>query len=191
MDLVPSLRDVVRDAGLQAVKLSVAFEADRKGHARILDKHRVAVSDGEKHAFWSVPSLEQLFRGDRPPPADMDHYPEEYTPHFFFIESQLLTLCDAMGDRSDQELEEIYFALRRRPDGRSLGVAHDFVWEVSALLLGCHALSSAEFTALIGALVQSTRKWGLRPISRNYVGYLRKTFGDAHSSRFLSTNLPP
>ena len=182
MDLVPSLRELVRDAGLQAGKLAVTLEADGKGHVRIPDKHQISVSDGEKRALWPVPSLEQLFRGDRPPPADMDHYPEEYTPHFFFVESQLLTLCDAIGDRSDQELEEIYFALRRRPDGRSLGVAHDFLWQVSVLLLGCHALSSAEFTALIGALAKSTRKWAMRPISRNYVAYLRKTFGEAHSS---------
>jgi hypothetical protein len=185
-DLIPSLRDVVRDAGLRADKLVVALEADGGGKALIRDKHQVAVSDSEKHVFWSVPSLEQLFRGERVPPADLDHYPEEYAPHFFFIQTQLLTLCDAMGDRNDQELEEIYYALRRRPDGRSLGVADDFLWQVSALLLGCHILSGAEYAGLIGALVRSTRKWAMRPISRNYVAYLRKNFGSAHSSTFLT-----
>jgi hypothetical protein len=68
--------------------------------------------------------------------------------------------------------------LRRRPDGRSLGAVHDFLWQVTALLLGTQALSAAEFEALIGALERSTRKWGLRPVSRNYVGYLHRTLGE-------------
>jgi hypothetical protein len=181
-DLIPSLQEVARVDGLDAQKLIVAVEANGQKRFRLPDKHRVLLSDGQKFAHWSVTSLRELFRGDRQPPPDMDHYPEDYTAHFFFIETQLLTLCDAMGDRTDQELEGIYSELRRRPDGRSLGVAHDFLWQVAALLLGTYTLSEAEFEALIGALVRSTRKWGLRPISRNYVDYLRKNFGGAHSS---------
>jgi hypothetical protein len=76
-------------------------------------------------------------------------------------------------------MEEIYSMLRRRPDGRSLGAVHDFLWQVAALLLGIHVLSAAEFETLIGALGRSTRKWGLRPVSRNYVAYLHKTFQEA------------
>jgi hypothetical protein len=75
-----------------------------------------------------VPTLRELFRGNRAPPPDMDHYPPEYTPLFYFIETHFLTLCDARGDRTDQEMEEIYFMLRRRPEGRSLGASHDFMW---------------------------------------------------------------
>ncbi len=115
----------------------------------------------------------------------MDHYPPEYAPHFFFIENQLLTVCDAMGDRTDQEMEEIYSALRRRPDGRSLGVLHDLVWQIAALLLGRCPLSEAEFEGLLGALVRSTRRWAQRPISRNYVTYLRKTFEKDHEVSVL------
>ena len=181
-ELFPSLSETVRAAGLNVGHLSVAFEADGRGHVRLADKHRIFVSDGQKRAEWLVPSLAELFRGQRLPPPDMDEYPPDYTPHFFFIETHVLTVCDAMGDRTDQELEEIYFALRRRPDGRSLGVVHDLVWQVAALLLGRHPLSQAEFECLLGALVRSTRKWGLRPVSRNYVAYLRNNFGDAHSA---------
>jgi hypothetical protein len=82
-------------------------------------------------------------------------------------------------------MEEVYAALRRRPDGRSLGMVHDFLWQISALLPGRYALSQAEFEALIGALVRSTRKWSQRPVSRNYVDYLRRTFGKAHSSSIV------
>jgi hypothetical protein len=182
---VPSLQEVVQAAGLDPQKLSVALEVDDRKHVLLLDKHSVSVWDGRKMAAWAVPSLRELFRGGQQPPPDMDHYPKEYCEHFFFIETQLLTLCDAVGDRTDQELEEIYSTLRRRPDGRSLGVVHDFLWQVAALLLGSRVFSEAEFEALIGALLRSTRKWGLRPISRNYVNYLRNNFGDAHSSSVL------
>ena len=85
----------------------------------------------------------------------------------------MLTVCDAQGDRTDQELEEIYSMLRRRADGRSLGPMHDFLWQCAALVLGMHALSQAQHEAIFGQLARSVRKWALRPISRNYVTYLR------------------
>jgi hypothetical protein len=84
--------------------------------------------------------------------------------------------CAVMGDRSDQEMEDVYAELARRPDGRSLNVAHDVVWHLAALLLGRVVLSEAEYTALIGAMAHSVRRWAERPISRNYLCYLRKVF---------------
>jgi hypothetical protein len=112
----------------------------------------------------------------------MDEYPPEYCAHFFFIETHVLTLCAEQGDRTDQELEEIYSMLRRRPDGRSLGATHNFLWQVAALLLGTNVLSQAEFEAILSALERSTRKWGQRPVSRNYVAYLRESFQQAASA---------
>jgi hypothetical protein len=100
----------------------------------------------------------------------------EYAPHFFFIEKHVLSICDVIGDRTDQEMEEIYSMFRRRPDGRSLGAVHDFFWQVAALLLGTQALSAAEFEAVFGTLERSARKWGLRPISRFYAAYLHQSF---------------
>lgn len=173
--LAPSLSDVVTAHGLDTARLTVAFEADGRGHIRLVERHSVALSDGRRIVPWPVASLRELFRGDRQPPADMDHYPMEYDVHFFFIEKHLLTLCDAMGDRTDQEMEEIYSALRRRPDGRSLGPVHDFLWQVCALLLGMYELSAAEFAALVGQLERSVRKWALRPVSRNYVEFIRSS----------------
>ena len=46
-------------------------------------------------------------------PPDMDHYPEAYSTHFFYIEDHVLALCDIMGDRTDQEMEDTYSMLRR------------------------------------------------------------------------------
>jgi hypothetical protein len=176
-DLFPTLRTLVESEGLNPERLIVALEVDERRNIRIGDKHSIPVHDGSKMVQWQVPSLQELFRGNRTPPADMDHYPEEYADHFFFIEEHVLTLCEVQGDRTDQEMEEIYSMLRRRPDGRSLGTTHDFLWQVAALLLGTQILSGAEFEALIGALERSTRKWALRPVSRNYVAYLHNTFG--------------
>jgi hypothetical protein len=185
LDLVPSLRELVQAVDLAPERLVVAFERDTQKHIRLVDKNRISVSDGQKITSWPIPSLRELFRGERLPPTDMDHYPPQYTPHFFFIETQVLALCDAMGDRTDQELEEIYSALKRRPDGRSLGIAHDFLWQVMAVLLGRYALSEAEYEALVGALVRSTRKWGLRPVSRNYAAFLRQNLRGEHATFLL------
>jgi hypothetical protein len=176
-DLIAPLGDLVVAEGLDAGKLAIAIETDGRGHIRVVDKHTVAVSDGKKAVGWPVPSLAELFRGDRLPPPDIDHYPPDFGPLFFFIETQFLTLCDLIGDRTDQEMEEVYSALRRRPDGRSVSATHDFIWQVVALLLGRYPLSAAEFEGIVGALLRSTRKWGLRPVSRYYVAYLRDTFG--------------
>jgi len=175
-DLVPALRQIVQADGLNPDRLIVALEADNQRHIRVLDKHSIPIHDGTKMTRWPVQALNDLFRGKRTPPPDMDHYPEEYTPCFFFIENHVLTVCETIGDRSDQEMEEIYCMLRRRPDGRSLGPVHDFIWQVSALLLGTRVLSAAEFEALITALERSTRRWALRPISRFCVAYLHQTF---------------
>lgn len=175
MDLVPvgSLDKVLKAEKWDVEKLRVALLADQHRHIRVQDRHSVPLTEGEKIVFWPVSSLRELFRGNRAPPPDMDHYPPDYCPHFFFIESHFLALCKAQGDRPDQEIEEIYSMLRRRPEGRSLGPAHDFLWQVAALLLGTHVLSQAEFESIFAALERSTRKWALRPISRNYAAYLR------------------
>lgn len=175
VDLLASLGAAVKDARLDSENLTVALPSGRPGQVEVGDRHSILVYDGTNFATWLVPSLRDLLRGDRQPPADMDHYPKEYCPYFYFLEKHFLTFCAGCGDRTDQETEEIYSALRRRPDGRSLGKAHDFMWQVAALLLGTNVLSEAEFDAFLGALVRSTRRWAQRPVSRNYAAYLRNT----------------
>jgi len=178
MQLFPSLQAIVESAGLNPEKLILGLPADDQNQVRILDRHTIAITDGDKAAIWEVASLRELFRGNQKPPADMDHYPPAYTPHFFLIESQLMSLCALIGDRTDQEMEEVYSMLRRRPDGRSIGVVHDFMWQTAALLLACHALSEAEYEGLFETLTKSTRKWGLRPVSRFYLEYLHDNFDE-------------
>lgn len=154
-----------------AIRLAVKVKNDR--YIQMPDRRIVSVTDGKERVEWTVGSLSELFRGEQVPPPDLQQYPPEYVPCFYFIESHLLMLCDAIGDRTDQEMEEVYAALRRRPDGRSLSPIHDFMWQVSALLLGKYALSAAEFEGIMETLLSSARRWGLRPVSRFYVDYLR------------------
>ena len=148
-------------------------EASNEGQIRVTNRQLVTLFDGGKVAQWRVASLRELFRGNRPAPADIDRYPATHVPHFLCIEKHLLTVCNAQGDPTDQQMEEIYSAIRRRPDGRSLGPVHDFLVQVAALSLGMHVLSQAEFEAIFGQLARSTRRWQERPVSRNYVAYLR------------------
>jgi hypothetical protein len=178
-DLFPTLRSLVEAEGLDPERLTVALETDDRGNIRIQDRHSIPVYDGKNCVRWQVAALGELLRSNRTPPPDMNHYPQEYCSHFFFIENHVLTLCAAKGDRTDQEMEDTYSMLRRRPDGRSLGIVHDFLWQVAALLLDARVLSPAEFEALLGALERSARKWALRPVSRNYVAYLHRTFEGA------------
>lgn len=178
LDLAPSLREVVEREGLDPKNLSVGVVADDAGHVPTRDRHSIPVSDGDKAALWSVPSLRELLRGSRTPPRDMSDYPLEYSWHFIYLEDHLVTLCDVKGDRTDQEIEEIYATLRRRPDGASLGDVHDFMWQVAALLVGTQAVSAAELEAIFEQLRSSARKWAQKPVSRNYVAFLRQNLRD-------------
>jgi len=186
LDLAASLRSLVQTHGLDPEHLTVPLLTDGRRNIRVQNRHEVPVSDGKRLVHWPVASLRELFRGSRTPPADMEHYPPEYMPHFYFIENHFLTLCRAKGDRTDQAMEEIYSMLRRRPDGRSLGEDHDFLWQVAALLLGRHVLSGAEFEGLFASLTRSTRRWGIKPVSRNYAHYLETSLHDIRASSAAS-----
>ncbi|MBM3836910.1 MAG: hypothetical protein FJ398_02910 [Verrucomicrobia bacterium] len=180
VELIPSLQELVIAQGLKAEKLQLALEVNEgQKQVRVLDRRSVPLYDGEKAVFWEAPPLREMFRGGRQPPPDseMNRYPPEYSLYFYLIENHVLLLSDQIGDRTDQELEEVYSLLRRRPDGKSLGTVHDALWQAAALLLGTYALSQAEFEAIFGQLARSARHWAQSPISRNYLGYLRKTFG--------------
>jgi hypothetical protein len=176
IELWPTLRTAIEGAGLDPANLSLAVEADGQRQLRLADKQVLVISDGNKTATWKVSSLAEMFRGDRLPPEDIEHYPEAYVPYFFFVEVRFLLLCDTIREPSDQEMEEIYAALRRRPDGRTISATHSAVWQIMALLLGHYVISETEFAGITSALLSSARRWAMRPISRFYIDYLRKNF---------------
>ncbi|MBX3732776.1 MAG: hypothetical protein KF791_09285 [Verrucomicrobiae bacterium] len=143
---------------------------------RAFDRREVVLACADQTWLWRVESLQSLFRGDRPPP-NLGDYPGEYDRPISVLELSVRELAEVVGDLRDDELREVYSALRRRPDGASLGPVHDFVWQASALMLGLQPLSQGEFGEIVGRLARSCRRFSLGPSSRNYSAMLRGLFG--------------
>jgi hypothetical protein len=144
------------------------------------NRHPISISDGKKFWFWEPNSLAALFRGEKKPPV-LGDYPEAYNDSFIILDLHVLEISKFFGDRRDAEMREIYSTLRRRPDGRSLGFVHDYMWQAAALILGTRPLSQAEFEAIMERLERSCRTFELGPTSRNYAASIRSTLGQAFS----------
>ena len=181
-DFVPSLRQSFDQNPLDLTKVILAAI-----RVKDPDKHPVLVpagmergalwlTDGKAFCFWETDTLQALFRGDKQPPV-LGDYPEAYNDSFALLDLHALEISKFFGDRRDSEMKEIYSTLRRRPDGRSLGFVHDYMWQASALVLGTRPLSRAEFEAITARLERSCRTFEMGPTSRNYVSVLRKTLG--------------
>lgn len=140
------------------------------------ERGEVLLMSGERTWNWKVPSLRGLFRGNRQPPHLGDE-PQEYQLEFTLLDLHVLDISRVLGPRRDAEMEEIYSALRRRPDGRSLGRVHDHMWRAAALMLGTHPRSQAEFEAILARVEKSCRRFGQGPTSWNYVAALEETIG--------------
>ena len=183
-DCVPELRQVFEHPPVdprKMVRVAIAVN-DPAEHGVLVpadvDRTSLSLSDGSQHWFWETDSLRALFRGTRQPPV-LGDYPEAYNDTFALFDLHALEISHFFGDRRDAEMKEIYSMLRRRPDGRSLGFVHDYMWRASALILGTRPLSQAEFEAILARLERSCRTFELGPTSRNYVDALRTTFGSA------------
>ncbi len=175
-DFCPSLLTALQAGGLnENGQLLVVVNIEGR-RLQINDRNKILFTDGEKQAEWNVPSLRELFRGSRLPPSDIED--PEYLMYLMFIETQLLAICDRTGDFTDREIGEVYSALRRRPDGRSLTPLHAAMWQKLAYLLGTFALSEAQFDAILLALEGSCRFRAMRPVSRNYIQHVRRFLND-------------
>jgi hypothetical protein len=183
-DCVPSLREEFerRPPNRQRI-IQVAIPVKNPEEHRTpvpagIDRRGISLSDGKEFWFWEVDSLRALFRGSQQPPV-LGDYPEAYNDAFIIFDLHVLEISKFFGDRRDAEMEEIYSALRRRPDGRSLGFVHDYMWQAAALVLGTRPLSQAEFEAIMARLERSCRTFSMGPSSRNYAASLRMTLGQA------------
>lgn len=180
--LMPELRAAFGDSppDFRTVRLQVTIPLQEPNPGRVNDavvvpREDISIASDSAVWEWRTGSLRALFRGERQPPS-LGDYPEAYRECFALIESHLVQYCEVMGDRRDQEMEEIFGTLRRRPDGRSLGPVHDYLWKVSAWLLGIHPLSGAEYEAIVGRLERSCRRFAMGPSSRNYLATLNSMF---------------
>jgi hypothetical protein len=141
-----------------------------------IDRRALYLTDGKSFCHWETDSLRALFRGDRQPPV-LGDYPEAYNDSFILMDLHALEISKLFGDRRDEEMLGIYSALRRRPDGKSMGFIHDYMWQAAAIVLGTRPLSQAEFEAILARLERSCRTFAMGPTSRNYVATLRTTLG--------------
>lgn len=182
-DFRPDIMERIEADRLDSTRLTVALPTPENERVHVKERHQVFITDGEGVTDWKAPSLRELFRGTQPVSGNMEAYPPEYVPCFYFIERHVLLLCDVTSDRPDGELEEAYSNLRRRPDGRSLGLTHDFLWQTAAVLLAMRPLSQAEFEGILGRLAGSARTWRTAPSSRNYTACLRKSPGGSAPNR--------
>ena len=174
-ELICSLNELIKRENLDPDQLSVAFRMAEGGKPEISSRDIIDLYDGEIVAQWRVDSLQELFRGNQEPPPDREikHYPPEYVAFFYLIERHLITICEKIKPPIDEEFIRIFSVMRKRPDGRSLGLFHDAVWQCSCLALGMRPYSEAEFKAVLGQLARSARHWKEGLASRNYISYLR------------------
>ena len=178
-ELVPSLREVCIAPPLdpkQLLKVVIAIEDPGKAVPTVGDRRKIHLTQGEHDYAWEVESLRSLFRGNKQPPR-LGDFPAAYDDSFMLLELHVLEISHCFGDRRDAEMLEIYSMLRRRPDGKSLGFVHDYMWQAAALVLGTRPLSQPEFEAIVSRLERSCRTFEQGATSRNYVSTLRMTLG--------------
>lgn len=183
-EFVPELRQIFQERPLNPKKIIlVAMKVKDPDKEQGLvpaeqPRSQIALTDGREFWFWDVDSLCSLFRGNRQPPV-LGDYPEAYNDSFILFDLHVLEISKLVGVPRDAEMRELFATLRRRPDGRSLGVIHDYLWQAAALILGTRPLSQAEFEAILARLERSCRTFEMGPTSRNYIDSLQATLGQA------------
>ena|SRR6185503_6518172 len=144
-----------------------------------MDRRSLSLSDGKEFWSWKPDSLQALFRGHKQPAA-LGDVPEAYQDSLLLLELHALEISKFFGDCRDAEMKEIYSMLRRRPDGKSLGFVHDYMWQAAALMLGTRPLSEGEFEVIVSRLERSCRTFEMGPTSKNYITTLGATLSRPH-----------
>lgn len=132
--------------------------ADRK---KVVDRHQIQLvrNDGKGDpVILPVPSLRELFRGDLDPgELDAELPPEKYHELIELFEHQWLGWVKQgiLDIPRDVEMYDCYSNLRRRPDGRSLGLMHDVLWQSWVYLAATIVVSEAEFVSCMTRVQRS------------------------------------
>jgi hypothetical protein len=136
----------------------------------------VQVHVGEGLETLALRPVRQLFTGNRKAP-DLSQGPTpELEPFFILLEHTVVRFCEADGrDETDQEIEQIYSSVRRRPDGDS-GRLGAYLVAAARLYTSVRDVSEAEYEAVMRRLTKSARTFSAPPLSRNYLTTLRATF---------------
>ncbi len=180
-DLFPSLRELLKNESAAAAqpdlsKLSLANNVDEEKRLLIPKREDIEIVYGGKVIKWRNDSIRALFRGNRIPP-DLEQFPPEYQFFFFRIEQPVATFSKHQElALNDAAFEEIFSAMRRRPDGRRINLMHDLIWQAAALAMALRPCSEAEYAAMFQRLEKSARTFNKGRNSKNYLWYLREHF---------------
>ncbi len=105
-------------------------ESDLTNNPALYRREQLMVEvDGNTPFMVSFPSIRDLFRETS---FSLDDDDESLWNSFkSSVDQSLISAVDHFGVScpSDNDLMEIFSAMRRRPDGRSLGLAHNLVWK--------------------------------------------------------------
>ena len=180
-DLFPSLRDLLKSELGDSVKpdlskLSLGNNLDAQNLLLIPKREEIDIVYENRVLNWHNDSIRALFRGNRIPP-DLKKFPPEYQFFFFIIEKPIATFSKHQElALNDPDFEEIFSAMRRRPDGRRINLMHDLIWQAAALVMALKPCSEAEYTAIFQRLEQSASTLNKGRNSKNYLWYLRENF---------------
>ena len=125
------------------------------------EMHNLYVSSGNDEDFFiiEVPSIRELFRGNRNPGSLGNTSDVKYMYIITYVERQWIALVNEefLDVPRDMTMKEIYSQLRRRPDGSShnTDTIYSVIWQCLAFLTGVMEISEAEYTAILSRLVRS------------------------------------
>jgi hypothetical protein len=171
----PSLADCIARAGAELDELVLTIHERESDAPATADRRHLLLSDGNAVVEWHVTSLRELWRGDEPAPSQAKVTENGYLPFLFAVESQVLLFAEVEKRVPyDDEIMEVYRALRCRPDGGSLSSLHDHLWQAVAFALGILPTSEAEYGALMARLERSARHWRSHATSRGYCGFIAR-----------------
>lgn len=137
------------------------------------EMHNLYVSSGNDEEFFilEVPSIRELFRGNRNPGSLGNTTDVKYMYIITYVETQWIALVNGefLDVPRDMTMKEIYSQLRRRPDGSShnTDAIYSVIWQCLAFLTGVMEISEAEYTAILSRLVRSASTFYTSAASKN------------------------
>ncbi|MBQ9366420.1 MAG: hypothetical protein IJT83_01465 [Victivallales bacterium] len=136
------------------------------------DRTQIQVIKGEDVntvVTLTVPSLRALFRGNANP-GEIVSAPDARCQWIIeLFETNWIEMVDndIVDVPRDCEMLDYYTALRRRPDGRSLGRMHDLLWQIWCFLAANYEISVGEYTSVMARLGRSARTFQMGVSSTN------------------------
>lgn len=126
----------------------------------------------------SFSSIRDLFRESECPPADSES--PLYSAFEYGVDVAIAAMVESgqVSSPSDNELVEIFSAMRRRPDGRSISLMHDVIWRAAVMFLLEYECSQSAYEAFFLALEHQAKSFRQGFQSYEYLNFCRDNFDD-------------